>query len=84
MRKWSNQREDSCDEAIIQVVVPATFKEAVLNAAHGDVADHLGVKKTYYQVLWIILLATSEKKMLRHLLKHVTSVRWWGVNPIKF
>lgn len=51
LRKWSRQYEEACGEPIIQVVVPEPFKERVLTAAHGDVAGHLGLKKTYYRVL---------------------------------
>ncbi len=34
------------DECIIQVVVPKQFRDVVLQHAHGEVAGHLGVKKT--------------------------------------
>lgn len=51
LRKWSHQSEDLGSKAIIQVVVPDQYKEVVLRAAHGDVAGHLGVKKTYHRIL---------------------------------
>ncbi len=34
------------DECIIQVAVPKQFRDVVLQHAHGEVAGHLGVKKT--------------------------------------
>ncbi len=39
------------DECIIQVVVPKQFRDIVLQHAHGEVAGHLGVKKTYDRIL---------------------------------
>lgn len=36
---------------MFQIVVPAKFREVVLKTAHGDVAGHLGVRKTYDRVM---------------------------------
>lgn len=47
----NGQREDCSGESLVQVVVPEKFREVVLRLAHGDVAWHLGVKKTNNRVL---------------------------------
>lgn len=38
-------------EACIQVVVPMSLQDTVLRTAHGDVAGHFGVNKTYNHLL---------------------------------
>ncbi len=39
------------EESANQEVVPKPFREAVMKVAHGEVAGHLGVNKTYDQIL---------------------------------
>lgn len=51
LRKWLAQSEESGGESQVQVVVPEKFRDVVLQLAHGDIAGHLGVKKTYDRVL---------------------------------
>nr|XP_055071458.1 uncharacterized protein LOC129451930 [Misgurnus anguillicaudatus] len=51
LRKYVPCKKGLIGEAIIQVVVPKPFREMVMKVAHGEVAGHLGVKKTYDRVL---------------------------------
>ncbi len=51
LRKYVPYKKDLLGECIIQVVVPKLFRDVVLQHAHGEVAGHLGVKKTYERIL---------------------------------
>ncbi len=51
LRKYVPYKKDLLEECIIQVVVPKQFRDVVLQHAHGEVAGHLGVKKTYERIL---------------------------------
>ncbi len=51
LRKYVPYKKDFLDECIIQVVVPKQFRDIILKHAHGEVAGHLGVKKTYDRIL---------------------------------
>ena len=51
MRKWVPSGDCFVGEAIYQTVVPGKFRELVLGVSHGDVAGHLGVRKTYERIL---------------------------------
>lgn len=51
MRKYVPCKKGLIGEAVIQVVVPKQFREMVMKVAHGEVAGHLGVNKTYDRVL---------------------------------
>lgn len=42
---------DSLLDPRIQIVVPATFRQAVLQLSHEGVAGHMGVRKTYDRIL---------------------------------
>ncbi|KAL2087168.1 hypothetical protein ACEWY4_018227 [Coilia grayii] len=48
VRKWSAYGDA---DPVLQVVVPGKFRELVLQSAHGDVAGHFGVGKTYQRLL---------------------------------
>ncbi|KAL2089323.1 hypothetical protein ACEWY4_014011 [Coilia grayii] len=39
------------EDAVVQVVLPKNFRQCVLQTAHGDVAGHFGIKKTYMRLL---------------------------------
>lgn len=51
LRKWTSNTEGGLTEPIIQVVVPVSLRNAVLDSAHGGVSGHLGVNKTYQHLL---------------------------------
>nr|XP_055062771.1 uncharacterized protein LOC129445823 [Misgurnus anguillicaudatus]XP_055062772.1 uncharacterized protein LOC129445823 [Misgurnus anguillicaudatus] len=51
VRKYVPCKETLMEECIIQVVVPKKFRDVVLQQAHGEVAGHLGVRKTYDRIL---------------------------------
>lgn len=48
VRKWSAYGDA---DPVLQLVVPVKFRELVLQSAHGDVAGHFGVRKTYQRLL---------------------------------
>ncbi|KAL2095743.1 hypothetical protein ACEWY4_007891 [Coilia grayii] len=48
VRKWSAYGDA---DPVLQVVVPGKFRKLVLQSAHGDVAGHFGVRKTYQRLL---------------------------------
>ncbi len=50
MRKWVPCDGDFVGKAVYQVVMPTEFRDVVLKIAH-DCCGHLGVRKTYDQVL---------------------------------
>ncbi len=50
VRKWVPHGDSFIGDPVIQVVVPAKFRESVLKLAHDD-AGHWGVRKTYDRVL---------------------------------
>ena len=39
------------NDPLFQIVVPAKFREVVLETAHGNVAGHMGLKKTCDKML---------------------------------
>ena len=51
VRKWLSHGDASVGEPIFQVVVPTNCRNKVLQTSHGDVAGHLGVRKTYHRIL---------------------------------
>lgn len=38
-------------DPVIQNLIPYTFRDLVLQSSHGDVAGHLGVRKTYDRIV---------------------------------
>ena len=51
VRKWYPRDDCDVNDPVFQVVVPAQFKDVVLETAHGDIAGHMGVKKTCDRLL---------------------------------
>lgn len=51
VRKWMPCNDRGVGEPIFQIVIPDGLRELVLKTAHGDIAGHLGVKKTYHSVM---------------------------------
>lgn len=51
VRKWVLHNDLGLGEPIFQVVVPTSLRDKVLHTSHGDVAGHLGVRKTYDRIL---------------------------------
>lgn len=51
VRKWVPHNDLGLGEPIFQVVVPTSLRDKVLHTSHGDVAGHLGVRKTYDRIL---------------------------------
>ncbi len=51
LRKWTYNAEGGLTEPIIQVVVPVSLRNTVLESAHGGVSGHFGVNKTYQHLL---------------------------------
>ncbi|KAL2076463.1 hypothetical protein ACEWY4_027927 [Coilia grayii] len=47
VRKWTA----FSNESVLQIVVPAKYRALVLQTAHGDVAGHFGVRKTYQRLM---------------------------------
>lgn len=50
LRKWT-PCEKILGDPLFQIVIPEGLREVVLKAAHGDIAGHFGVKKTYHSVM---------------------------------
>uniref|UniRef100_A0AAQ4RE84 Gypsy retrotransposon integrase-like protein 1 n=1 Tax=Gasterosteus aculeatus aculeatus TaxID=481459 RepID=A0AAQ4RE84_GASAC len=50
VRKWVPRKGDFVGEPVFQIVVPDTFRVAVLKIAH-DESGHLGPRKTYDRIL---------------------------------
>lgn len=51
VRKWMPCSDRALGEPIFQIVIPDGLRDLVLKMAHGDVAGHFGVKKTYNNVM---------------------------------
>ncbi|KAI2643088.1 Retrovirus-related Pol polyprotein from transposon 17.6 [Labeo rohita] len=51
VRKWTPYSDHALGEPIFQIVIPEALRGLVLKTAHGDVAGHLGVKKTYHSLM---------------------------------
>lgn len=51
VRKWVPYSEQGLGESVFQAVVPFSMRDKVLQTSHGDVAGHLGVRKTYDRIL---------------------------------
>ncbi|KAL1251972.1 hypothetical protein QQF64_019768 [Cirrhinus molitorella] len=51
LRKWLAPKEECGGESLVQVVIPEKFRHIILELSHGDIAGHLGVRKTYDRVL---------------------------------
>lgn len=51
VRKWMPCNDRVVGGPIFQIVIPDGLRELVLKTAHGDIAGHLGVKKTYHSVM---------------------------------
>lgn len=58
VRKWVPHYDQSLGEPVFQIVVPTTLRNKVLQTSHGDVAGHMGVRKTYDRILRYFFLAT--------------------------
>ena len=50
LRKWS-QFNGEVGDPVIQIVMPKSFRNVILQTAHGDVAVHFGVRKTHLRLL---------------------------------
>lgn len=50
-RVWAPHGEGFGGDPVRQVVVPEKFRTSVIQAAHDNVAGHMGVKKTYHKLL---------------------------------
>uniref|UniRef100_A0A8C1RHP2 Gypsy retrotransposon integrase-like protein 1 n=1 Tax=Cyprinus carpio TaxID=7962 RepID=A0A8C1RHP2_CYPCA len=51
VRKWMPQINDVLEDPVFQIVVPVKFRDLILQTAHGDIAGHLGVRKTYDRLM---------------------------------
>ncbi|XP_024908484.1 uncharacterized protein LOC103397242 [Cynoglossus semilaevis] len=51
VRKWCPQTDNFVGKSVVQIVVPAKFREMVMKASHDGVAGHMGVQKTYHRIL---------------------------------
>ncbi len=51
LRKWTFHAEGGLTEPTIQVVVPVSLQNTVLESAHGGVSGHFGVNKTYQHLM---------------------------------
>lgn len=51
VRKWVPHSDQGLGDPVFQVVVPTVLRNKVLQTSHGDVAGHLGVRKTYDRIL---------------------------------
>ncbi len=51
VRKWVPHCDRGLGEPFFQIVVPTTLRNKVLQTSHGDVAGHMGVRKTYDRIL---------------------------------
>ncbi len=51
LRKWTFHAEGGLTEPTIQVVVPVSLRNTVLESAHGGVSGHFGINKTYQHLL---------------------------------
>lgn len=51
IRKWSSHTDVGVEDPVFQVIVPFKFRDLVLQTAHGAVAGHLGVRKTYDRLM---------------------------------
>lgn len=58
VRKWVPHYDQGLGEPVFQIVVPTTLRNKVLQTSHGDVAGHMGVRKTYDRILRYFFLAT--------------------------
>jgi len=45
VRKWCPQVDNFVGKPVVQIVVPAKFREIVMKASHDGVAGHMGVQK---------------------------------------
>lgn len=48
-RKWTPCNDHAVAE--LHIVIPQGLRDLVLKTAHGDIAGHLGVKKTYNSIM---------------------------------
>ena len=51
LRRWLPHAGADVAGQVLQVVMPAVYRELVLKAAHGETSGHFGVRKTYNHVL---------------------------------
>ena len=51
VRKWLPHGDHFLGNPVIKIVVPYTFRDLVLQSSHGDIAGHLGVRKTYDHIV---------------------------------
>jgi len=50
-RIWAPRGDGFSGDPIVQVVLPEKFRTSAVQIAHDNVADHIGVTKTYHLVL---------------------------------
>lgn len=62
MRKGIPHGKYFAGDPTIQVVVPVKYRSIVLQTFHDEVAGHLGVKKTYDQILRYFFWPKLKKK----------------------
>lgn len=51
VRKWVPHSVQGLGEPVFQIVVPTVLRNKVLQTSHGEVAGHMGVRKTYDRIL---------------------------------
>lgn len=51
VRKWLLQSDGVVEDPMFQIVAPFKFRNLVPQIAHGNVAGHLGVKKSYNRLM---------------------------------
>lgn len=51
LRKWTPCYDKILGAPVVQIVIPKGLREFILKTAHGDIAGHFGVKKTYHSVM---------------------------------
>lgn len=61
IRKWTSCSNYAVGKPIFQVIIPKVFRELVFKTAHGNVAGHQGVKKTYHSVMSYCLASTKKR-----------------------
>ncbi len=70
VRKWVPHGEFVIGDPVLQIVVPQTLRQLVLQTAH-DASGHLGVKKTY-KFLFKRFFWPKLKRDISSLVKHVS------------
>jgi hypothetical protein len=65
VRKWLPHDDCSVDDPVLQVVVPAKFREVILETVHGEVAGHMGVRKNCNRLLRYFFWSRLKKEVTR-------------------